>query len=320
MQIISLIALVIMLFDLKKVFGYSIREIFLSIRFDFEEFSKTKEIAISSFIGMIGWVIFYEIDIVILARFFPLNQLSFYSISLIVLSLFRTFTGILFGSFSNRINNLYGNNDLSGYYNFSKIFLYISSPIVLYATFSYLVLSDFFILHWVGINYIFSSSISQFLVLGYSLSFISYISSSLLLSQNRIKESLYISLFQPIIYWGSVYLLYRYFGLITVAFMKFIVLFISDVIYIRYLVELAKITYKELFYKIFFPFIIVSLFLYPVLILFVRIFHYSNSRFILLYLAIYVSIILIISVFLHLKIAKVNLKFLSKVFINGNHI
>ena len=51
-------------------------------------------------------------------------------------------------------------------------------------------LSNKFIILWVGENYNESSNISIYLVIGYSLSFFSYITSSLLLSKNRVKEIL----------------------------------------------------------------------------------------------------------------------------------
>jgi O-antigen/teichoic acid export membrane protein len=260
---------------------------------------------------MISWLIFYEIDIVILSKIFKIDQVASYSLSLIVLGLFRTLAGIIFGSFSIRINHLIGIKDDLGFVNYSKSFLFITAPIIMYLTLTYITISDFFILNWVGSSYNQSSNISKFLVIGYSLSFVSYITSSMLLAKQRVNESFYISISQPVIFWILVFLLRNDNEIIIVAVIKCLILLITDIIYMKYLLELSKINYKEIFIRIFYPFLILS----PVLILSLSLFVNSipnmSKYFNLLNLALFSTVIIPVVIFAHYWLAKINLSFIK---------
>ena len=261
---------------------------------------------------MISWIIFYEIDLVFLAKIYPLDQISFYSLSLIILGLFRTFAGVLFSNYNVKINNLIGRNDNVGFVNFTSIYLYFTAPIILYITFSYILLSDKFIHLWVGENYLESSTISIFLVIGYSLSFFSYITSSLLLSINRVKEIMVISILQPILFWIIVFYLHKDHGIYIVALFKCIVLLLTDLLYLYYFINITKIKLIEILNKIFSPII----FIFPILYLSINfisnisIFNY-NTKFIIIIIVSITAILILISCFIHYKISKVNLNFIK---------
>ncbi len=310
-QIINLFLIIYLFFDLKIWFKYDTKKIIKSIKFSKSEFLKTKKLALTSLFSMITWFLFYEIDLVILAKFIPINELSYYSLSLVILSFFRTFTGILFGTFNIRINNLLGAKDDKGYVNYSKIFLYTSAPIVLYITFSYLTFSNYFINLWVGHNYYKSSMISNYLIIGYSLSFISYISSSLLISKNRLKETFYISLAQPILFWLFVFATYKKYGVISVAIVKCLILLFSDVLYFKYIIDFIKISFTDIFYKLLKPFIILIFPLYFLINYFITHFHNDSNKISIIYLGSYVTIILIFIVLIHYKISKLDLRFIG---------
>ena len=140
LQIANALLCVIYILDLNKTFKYSIKEILTNIKFTKTEFLKSKKIATATLISMLSWIIFYEIDLVFLAKIYPLNQISFYSLSLIILGLFRTFAGVIFSNYNVKINNLIGRNDNIGFINFTSIYLYFTAPIILYITFSYTLL------------------------------------------------------------------------------------------------------------------------------------------------------------------------------------
>jgi O-antigen/teichoic acid export membrane protein len=311
LQLFNLLFLVFIFLDLKHTFKYDLKSIFFNIRFSKIEYKKSKNIALSSLASMISWLIFYEIDIVILSKIFKIDQVASYSLSLIVLGLFRTLAGIIFGSFSIRINHLIGIKDDLGFVNYSKSFLFITAPIIMYLTLTYITISDFFILNWVGSSYNQSSNISKFLVIGYSLSFVSYITSSMLLAKQRVNESFYISISQPVIFWILVFLLRNDNEIIIVAVIKCLILLITDIIYMKYLLELSKINYKEIFIRIFYPFLILS----PVLILSLSLFVNSipnmSKYFNLLNLALFSTVIIPVVIFAHYWLAKINLSFIK---------
>lgn len=311
LQFFNLIFLIFIFLDLKFTFNYDLKSILFNIKFSKNEFENSKKIAFSSLASMICWLVFYEIDILLLSKIFSIEQIAVYSLSLIVLGLFRTFAGLLFGSFSIRINNLIGMNDHLGFINYSKSFLFITAPIIIYLTLTYVIISDFFIINWVGLDYMKSSNISRFLVIGYSLSFISYITSSMLLAKQRVKESFYISICQPLFFWVLVYLLNKEHEIIVVSAIKCLILLITDIIYVKYLLELTEINYKEIFKKIFFPFLILSPFVILSLSMFVNYVPNISRYFNLLNLAIFSTIITSLVIFSHYCLAKINLNFIN---------
>lgn len=311
LQLFNLIFLIFIFLDLKFTFKYDLKSVLFNIKFSKNEFKNSKKIAFSSLVSMICWLIFYEIDILILSKMFSIDQIATYSLSLIVLGLFRTFAGVLFGSFSIRINNLVGMNDHLGFINYSKSFLFITAPIIIYLTLTYVTISDFFIINWVGLDYMKSSYISRFLVIGYSLSFISYITSSMLLAKQRVKESFFISICQPLFFWVLVFLLNKEQEIIIVSAIKCLILLITDIIYVKYLLELTEINYKEIFKKIFFPFLILSPFVILSLILFVNYVPNISRYFNLLNLALFSTIITSLVIFSHYWLAKINLNFIN---------
>jgi O-antigen/teichoic acid export membrane protein len=311
LQIFNLMLLTLLLFDLRFFFNYDLKSILFSIKFSKIEYFKTKDIALTSLVSMVSWLIFYEIDIVVLTRMFKLNEVAYYSLSLIILGLFRTFAGILFGTFNIRINNLIGNKDEVGFLNYCKSFLFVTAPIMMYITLSYFVISDYFILNWVGVSYLESSAISKYLVLGYSLSFISYITSSILLSKLRVKESFYISISQPIIFWLLIFLFYKNYSIILVAIIKFLILLVSDFVYLKYLIELTQITFKEILSKLFYPFIIIGFITILLLLFFVNNPPNFSNKINLLILAIYSFFIISLAILTHYKLSKTSLKFLN---------
>jgi O-antigen/teichoic acid export membrane protein len=202
-------------------------------------------------------------------------------------------------------------NDHLGFINYSKSFLFITAPIIIYLTLTYVTISDFFIINWVGLDYMKSSNISRFLVIGYSLSFISYITSSMLLAKQRVKESFYISICQTLFFWVLVYLLNKEHEIIVVSAIKCLILLITDIFYVKYLLELTEINYKEIFKKIFFPFLILSPFVILSLSMFINYVPNISRYFNLLNLTIFSTIITSLVIFSHYWLAKINLKFIN---------
>jgi O-antigen/teichoic acid export membrane protein len=312
LQIINAFLCLVLIFDLKKTFKYSVTKILKNIKFSRSEFLKSKNIATATLVSMLSWLVFYEIDLIFLAKIYSLEQISYYSLSLIILGLFRTFTGVIFSNFNVKINNLIGRNDNVGYLNFTSIYLYFTAPIILYITFAYTLLSNKFIILWVGENYNESSNISIYLVIGYSLSFFSYITSSLLLSKNRVKEIMFISILQPLIFWATVFLFYKNHGIYLVSILKCIVLLLTDIFYLYYFLKITNLKLKDIIYKIFLPFVIISPILFFIIksIDFLPIYNY-NSKLVIFIIFNITTALVLMTCFIHYKVSKVNLNFIK---------
>ena len=315
LQIVQVVLISFLLYGLKYWHGYSLKYVFKNIRFSRVEYNRTKRLASASIVTMIAWVVFYEIDLIILVIFVPLESLSDYSLSLVLLGFFRTISGILFGLFGIRLNHLQGSNDLIGFSNYSKIFLYTVGPIIFYLSFTFVALSDTIIPLWLGESYTGVSFLSSIMISGYGLSFVSYIASAILIARDRLSGMLIISVLQPFVYWILVYSLIDFHGILIVATLKFGILILTDAIFLFMISKELGISFAEIYTRLFRP--ILYLFIPYILVLrvianFVVMEIESNGSYVqLLTMGFFVIPILMLVLYLHVKLTKLNLSFIN---------
>lgn len=271
-QIVNLLAAIVTLIIARRRFNYDFRLLIISMRFTKTVFSRTKNLAFTSLFLTISWILYYELDPLVIGKFIGAKQVAIYAIGFTLLSFFRTIFGILFSPFSNRFNHFIGVNDLNGLKLFILHVITIVAPLVIIPVLAVTLLARPLILSWVGVNYFDSIEISKFLILVNLFSFISYPTSMLLMAQERIKEMYIVNAIIPFIYWSGIILSYTYLGLKSFGVFKFISFFISAIVYSRIMFKFLDISMKkslqEIFRPLFVPIaflIIVSLFVVDLL-------------------------------------------------------
>ena len=260
-QIVNLIAALLTLMIASKRYNYDFKCLLKSIHFNKNVFSKTKNLAFTSLFLMFTWILYYELDPTIIGKFLGANQVAIYAIGLTILSFFRSILGILFSPFNARFNHFVGIGDEEGLKSLYLKVTTILAPVVVIPIVTITLLASPLILSWVGINYLRSVEITQYLVLCNLFAFITYPASILLMAKERIKEMYLMSTLIPIIYWTGIISTYHFFGLKSFAIFKLIAFVASAIVYYIIMIRILKINVFQSIKEFFTPMLLPLLFL-----------------------------------------------------------
>lgn len=260
-QFVNLFTAIITLMIAKKRYKYNFTILFQSIRFNKVVFNKTKSLAFASLFVTFSWILYYELDSVAIAKLLGAKWVAIYAIGLTVLSFFRSIFGILFSPFNIRFNHFIGSDDEIELKSFYLQIVAVFAPIVVFPIISIAFFAKSIILTWVGVNYLESVPIVQFLVFCNIFSFITYPTNFMLIARERQKELYVINLLLPFIFWLGIAFTYEVLGVKSFAIFKLIAFFFSAIVLFRMMIIYLKLSLLYSIKKIFVPMIFPIVFL-----------------------------------------------------------
>jgi O-antigen/teichoic acid export membrane protein len=203
-QVVDLVASVSSAVIAKRRYAYDFMLLAKSFRFSLPMYAKTKSLAFGSLFGTVMWILFYEIDAVVIGRAFGPKELSFYAIGLSLVALLRSLFSQVYAPFSARFNHFVGLDDIEGLRKLYKNVIVLTMPMVVFTILSLVILMKPFVYSWVGEDYAASVILAQFLALSYARSFVSYPGNFLVVAQERISLLYVTSALLPTILWTGV--------------------------------------------------------------------------------------------------------------------
>lgn len=252
-QIINFIAnLVIGLLGIKR-YKYSIKLLLSSFRFNMRIFRKTRKLAFVSIYSTAIWILFFEIDLIVIAKLFGPEQVAFYSLGIILFSVFRSMYGMLYSPFTARFNHFIGQKAVGELRAFYLNVIVLTMPLIIFPILSLLLLMKPFMYSWVGEHYSVSILLSQLIVGGYIYSFISYPTSMLISALEKVKLIYITSSSLFIIFWAGVILTFTSLGIVSFALFKFIAFSVCGILYCFISFKYLKINLTNFIKKIFLP-------------------------------------------------------------------
>ncbi|PKH50424.1 polysaccharide biosynthesis protein [Tenacibaculum sp. Bg11-29] len=260
-QIVNLATSSFALIIARKRYQYDFKLLINSLKFNKKVFNKTKKLAFASLFITFSWILYYELDSVIIGKFLGVNQVAVYAIGLTVLTFFRSIFGILFSPFNTRFNHFIGLDDEEGLKSFLKHIVVMLAPVVVFPILTMAMLLKPLILCWVGENYSNSVYISQLLIMCYLFAFITYPISNLLVAKERLKELYYLAALLPFIFWIGIILSVSHIGVLAFAIFKFTAFTISMVFYYRIMMRYMGMSFWKSILIIFKPMFLSLLFL-----------------------------------------------------------
>lgn len=250
-QSVNFISTIVVLLIAKRKYDYDLIALFKSVRFDKEVYNKTKGLAFSSLFATISWVLFYELDQIVIGRFINIDKVAIFAISMMFAVLFRSVYGIIFTPFNVRANYYIGNNDELGLKIFIKKILLITAPLTILPTVAISIVSKPLILTWVGNSYQESILMSKIFALLFTMSFITYSANMYLVAKEKLKDIYFISILMPIIYWLGVYFSFSFFKMNAFAIFKLISISVSVIYYVLILKKELDFSWSFLFNGVF---------------------------------------------------------------------
>lgn len=237
-----------------------------ALRFDKKVFNKSKHLAFGSLFTTFMWILYYELDIIVIGKLLGASAVAVYSISFLLMNFLRSLSSVIFSPFQNRYNHFVGLNDINGL----KVLLYkvilFSMPILVIPIFTIVFLSDNIIITWVGKEYLESSIILTLLAINFMYGFLRQPGANMLVTLVRIKEMYWVNAVVTLVFWGGVLLTKDYLGLNSFAIFKLLSGTLIMLFYFNFLVKFLNKKYFEFFKdticRIIFPIIIMTVFLF----------------------------------------------------------
>ena len=282
-QILTFIMQIFLLLVARHKFDYSLKLLLRSICFKKQVFSKTRNLAFTSLFITVSWIIYYELDSIVIIKFLGAEKVAIYAIGLTALSLFRSLFGSLFAPFGPRFNHFIGVNDTAGLKNFFFVVIKRTAPFVIFPIITFSLLSGPFVMNWVGNQYKESIFIIEILSLCNIFAFISYPAGLLLMSQERVKEIYWIGALVPLVYWLGVFSSVSFLGIRSFYVFKFVSFFIPAVFYLLISKRFLETSVLSLFKRLFTSLIVPLVFLISFLMITKSYLPYEKSKLNLFY-------------------------------------
>lgn len=229
------------------LYNYSIRRLAFAFRFDAGLWKTTKEIAGASLLSTISWVLYYELDLIVLAKISTPYYLSLYSTAFTLLSFSRSYFSILYSSFAARFNHYVGTGNSNGLKNLYINSIQIVFPLAFFPIITFMVIGEPLIISWVGQNYRESAGIAVLLYSGSLLAFLSYPSGLYLFAVGDTKQLNILSTMLPLIFWIGVVLLNPILGIGAFAVSKSISQLTNAIYSFCRIIKKLKISIHDLF-------------------------------------------------------------------------
>lgn len=219
-QSLSLAAALISMLIAFKKYHFTFRETFSYIRFSDKVYNKTKALAFSTFMLMISWILYFEIDSLLLSRIYGLNVVAIYAISFSVLSFCRNLYNTLYSPFQTRFNHFVGLGDEYRLFKILDLVIKFTFPLCIIPPIVLILYMKMIVVSWVGLNYISSVLPSRMFVITAALLAITTPLSYILIAKARIRILRISALFLPFIFFISLFLFDKLSGVNSLAFAK----------------------------------------------------------------------------------------------------
>jgi O-antigen/teichoic acid export membrane protein len=192
----------------------------MAIRFDKESYVKIKKLAFVALLQTLGWILYYELDLLFIGKLLGPNEVAVYAISFTLLNFLRNLWNIIYSPFSQRFNHYVGLSFFSKLKNMTFKLMNYTFPICVLSVLILVVSAKYLIISWVGLNYIDSILIFQILLMGTLFNFVIQPASYYFISTTNYWFLNLNTFVLPIVFLFSLYFFIPIFGIIGFAIAK----------------------------------------------------------------------------------------------------
>ena len=219
-QVVDVLITVLLIIYIFRHYDYNFRLLLSSFRFDKRIWLLVRDLVGASIFTTISWILYYEMDLIVLAKITTPENLALYSVAFTFLTLVRNYFSVIYSSFSPRFNHYVGLNDSSGLRIFYIKNIVVLLPIVLFPLLLFLIAGYPLIISWVGEGYEETVVIAKILVAGNILAILSYPSTQYIIATNRIKDLILSSALMPFVFYGGIVCTFSFLGILSFALFK----------------------------------------------------------------------------------------------------
>ena len=254
----------------RKIFP--LREISKNLGFSQKVFDKLKNLALSMLVSTILWVMYYEVDLIIAAQFFSIEDVAYYALAFTFMNFLRSLWVMGFAPFLPLMNSYFGSGNFSEVKNISSSIIIFTIPLFIIVSLLLGKHMDQIIIYWVGHNFVPSISILSSLLLGITLVGFTNVAAHYMTTFKLYRAIIIFGVVPLLFFYGGFYFL-MYFspeaGILNLAYAKALSGLAASFMGIYLLFSHKVIDFKILIRVVFFSILgLIGLFCMPVFISF----------------------------------------------------
>jgi len=251
---VTIISQLYILFQIKKSENFDFLKLIYSIKFSKKYYKISKKLAISSFALTFGWLIYYELDLIIIGNLFGAKEVGIYAVAFTFLNFLRSLWNSVFLPFAQRFNHFVAESSFLKIKELLNNLIEFTFPLSILITVILFLSIEKLIIFWVGIDYIDSILILQILVIGAFFSFINIPASHYFSALTKYNYIYALALMFPSVFLVSIFITYSDFGLNSIAISKS---FTNLIAFIISFIGIIKSIDVKIFFRWLFPVTIV---------------------------------------------------------------
>ncbi|NQU34604.1 MAG: hypothetical protein HQ521_15345 [Bacteroidetes bacterium] len=229
-SLMTIFSSLIVLSIIKRTENYDFIKLLKSIRLTKKYYHFTKKLAFSSLFLTIGWLIYYELDLIVIGKWFGPHEVAIYAIGFTFLNFLRTLWNTVFSPYAQRFNHFAGNGEMLEMKTLITKIIDYTFPLCILTTLVLVIGAKYIVLLWVGPDYNDSIIILQLLILGTGFGFITQPASYYFISKTKYKFIYLNAMFLPIVFFIGVITLTPAIGLSAFALSKSAAMFAGFII------------------------------------------------------------------------------------------
>ena len=227
---ITILSSLVILFIIKINENYDFLLLFKSIKVKKKEYNITKKLAGSSLILTIGWLIYYELDLIIIGKWLGPQDVAIYAVAFTFLNFLRTLWNTVFSPFAQRFNHFSALNSDLELRELTKRIMDYTFPLCIIVTIALILASEKIIYYWVGNDYADSIVILQVLIVGTCFGFVTNPASYYFTAKTKYSLMNALGMVLPMIFIIGIFLLIPNFSLVGISISKSFTMLIGFII------------------------------------------------------------------------------------------
>ena len=150
---VTIICCLITISIIRRTENYRFRDVIKAIRWSKPVFDQTKYLAFSSLGSTVAWLLYYELDLIYIGKLFTITDVAYYSICFTLLNFIRNISNILYGPYSQRFNHFVPLNDEHSIKHLLHTLVKNTYPLYVFGCCLLSSISFYFVMLWVGKDY-----------------------------------------------------------------------------------------------------------------------------------------------------------------------
>ena len=265
--LLSIISCIIVFIILIKNEKFDFSTFFSNIKFSRLNYDLSKKLAFSSLFATVAFIIYYELDLLIIASFFESYSIGIYAIGFTFLGFLKNLWSIVFSPYSQRFNHFSDEKSKESLKLLANNLITYTFPLMIIVCTILIIFAEKLVVMWVGNVYIESVNIIIVLIISTVFGFITQPASYYFTSKNKYNYIYFTGAILPIVFIVSLYILIPTQGILGIAISKALATFASFLISLYAIRNIANIylIFKKWILQLSI-FIIISFFFLPELV------------------------------------------------------